>query len=471
MAFSKYVSSFAKTAGIAAQPVTGVGFQPKLVIFWGSDQTATGFTDAANPHVACGSFFWGWDDGTHHVCSGVVYQDASAGPQPNIVSMTSDLSSIVRAQAAAFNVSQSEGKIATMDADGFTITWTYQDGFSTGAGYIVNYMALGGSSLSWHFGEFDRAGAVGSVAYTGTGFKPTALLYTCLVAAGATTYGTNQEGRPMMGWATTPVGGNGALTECAPYPEYPMQAAHAQSTTRCIYKFEPSSVSTIGDSASLSSMDADGFHLCWAAKGTGIARYAYLAIGGIGAQAGTINQAFGTGIQTTTGVVGSTPEALFLMSAGSAASSGANPNVAISFGGTDGTRQASSWVGVTDGSAPTVAARYHSTTDLLTLATPAATGSASVVDGRVVISSFGANQFALNWSITDTVARQILYLALGGAVVVPASDTCPPAAPVPPAPPVITTGNPPPETPSLTSGGGKWRLHRFDIKPRAEDTA
>jgi hypothetical protein len=100
------------------QPVTGVGFKPAAVIFFAGVQAGTGDSK-------------GIDDGTTSGYAADDYADVAGGQAVGTgVSIV-----IVPAAGKAYS-----GKIASIDADGFTIAWTRT---STPTGTInVTYLAI-----------------------------------------------------------------------------------------------------------------------------------------------------------------------------------------------------------------------------------------------------------------------------------------------------------------------------------------
>ena len=78
MAYSSYVGSFnidtTKTVG-QTQAITGLGFQPKVVLFWWSGSTATGDAVAGgNINIGFGAMI----DATHRFCVVGASDDATA---------------------------------------------------------------------------------------------------------------------------------------------------------------------------------------------------------------------------------------------------------------------------------------------------------------------------------------------------------------------------------------------------------
>jgi len=114
------VGSFTRdmTASSGSVSYTGVGFQPKCVVFVSAIDTT--------------SMSVGFDDGTSHYCvRGVSYGGTVLFNR--VGSNSIDI-------ATSF-VDQQQGKGTSLDSDGFTITWT-KGGSPTGTGYVY-YLAFG----------------------------------------------------------------------------------------------------------------------------------------------------------------------------------------------------------------------------------------------------------------------------------------------------------------------------------------
>jgi hypothetical protein len=109
--------NFTRDTSLASgtQAITGVGFQPKVIIFFGGE----GSTDEMS---------WGWSDGTSHTA----WASDGANYGPRTGAAIADLQNS--------SIDMYEGSVQSMDADGFTISWT-KTGSPTGT-ININYLAL-----------------------------------------------------------------------------------------------------------------------------------------------------------------------------------------------------------------------------------------------------------------------------------------------------------------------------------------
>jgi hypothetical protein len=133
------IGSFAKTINTSVpvtQSVTGLGFKPNLVIL-SSDH------DSVTPDVT--SFFrqsFGASDGTTE--GSTLFSDAS-GNKPSLVQSLDKTSKVIcRNTQDNAGVLLSEADLTSMDAGGFTLTWTTNDNEAP----FIEYVALGGLSMT-----------------------------------------------------------------------------------------------------------------------------------------------------------------------------------------------------------------------------------------------------------------------------------------------------------------------------------
>lgn len=170
MSYAAKVGSFnidtSKTAG-QSQAVSGVGFQPTIVLFFWGGSTATG--DSA----AGGTLQFGFGAGissSERVCFDLYSQD---GQDTTVCYRTRRDDACIYAVTAA-QLIEGAADLASMDADGFTLT--IDDQFANA--YRVSYLALGGTDLTnVKAGIHTGPTGTGSYAQTGLGFKPDALIY------------------------------------------------------------------------------------------------------------------------------------------------------------------------------------------------------------------------------------------------------------------------------------------------------
>jgi len=155
-----YRGVFAANTSTGNQSVTGLGFQPKVVLFWATRNTAHGFLAATIQQmfgVAVSSTQrWVYVGASDNAAASSNAGRASFNTQ--CIRILSDGTPTL--DAVADFVSQ--------DSDGFTINWS--DAPSTAI--LVHYLALGGASLNVFAGSSATPSANGNASYTGVGFQP-----------------------------------------------------------------------------------------------------------------------------------------------------------------------------------------------------------------------------------------------------------------------------------------------------------
>lgn len=186
--------SFTTNSGTPSfnQAVTGVGFQPKAVIFLWTDQTAAGA--AANQVIGAG---FAAETASTGGVSASVANDDNVSTTNNARIYTS--SQCIRQTDSSASADLFNGFLASLDSDGFTITWQVVD---PGAGRIIHYIAVGGTDITNAKAmALTLNASTGNQSYTGVGFQPDFGLY---VMANTTTSGTNTTNATFgIGWAVS----------------------------------------------------------------------------------------------------------------------------------------------------------------------------------------------------------------------------------------------------------------------------
>jgi len=147
-------------------PVTGVGFQPKAVLFWLSGRTtSTDSASTANHQRGFGAAVSATD--RHAVCS----QSAD-----NVADASADARQATEEAICALTTTGTLDGLAdfsSMDTDGFTLI--IDNGFA--ADLRIHYLALGGSMLTdATTGIFAEPAATGNQDITTVGFQPDAVI-------------------------------------------------------------------------------------------------------------------------------------------------------------------------------------------------------------------------------------------------------------------------------------------------------
>lgn len=395
MALSRFVGSFTTETGLGNKAYTGLGFQPKAVLFFvngrasdGTDNNGTGGPTSHNYGFAI--------DSTHRFAVGT-----GADDNGTVANTNHDNTKCVCVQNWANNNSRIVADLVSMDADGFTLNYTTVNASAV----VVNFIALAGADFSNAFiKEFQGATSTGNQALTGVGFKPDAIqlfsVYDATAAphVGSSFYGLNvgfgvsSSSRGAMSFKTD----NATKDTCRQSASKVLTVASGTASTAALRE------------ADLVSLDADGFTLNWTTVSAVADRIYAICFQGPQFKVGSFNQKTTTGSQATTGA-GFQPATLMLGSWHFATSANTNTTQAHqSFGaGVD-----SSHRGTINWSIGTACLERLSRTNILTIENNAASPS---VQAEADLTSLDSDGFTLNWGTADATAREILYFAIGAA--------------------------------------------------------
>lgn len=397
MAVQAKVGTFVRptTAAPFSQSITGVGFQPKAIIFLYMPWNVNGFRS---------TLFYSMG-----FCSGATSgaQRAHAFAAADNVSTTTTKSAYHDAVILVVDPLGgilAEADLASFDADGFTVTWVTSD---QNPDRLIIYLALGGADLQAKVGDFRAASVAGNQDVTGVGFQPDAVMLMCgldTVVAQAN-IGRFRLGAatPSNQWAIALSARNGQTTSAN------VDAVRAQRTDRVLIGIAPDG-SALEAEAEFVQMLADGFRVNWitpppAEPNRPLVAYLALKVGQYAVGAST--KPTGSPPVDQDVAVGFPPIAVFSASWGLPASTAIQGDCEYSVGVFDGSAQGSNWVEAQDAVLPTESNGYRTTTKAMTLATGPSTVDAEA--GGSMLSS----GFRFSWTTNNATAAQLLYLAVG----------------------------------------------------------
>lgn len=166
--YKSHVGSFnidtTKTAG-QTQAITGLGFKPKIVLFWWGGGHSTG------EEVAGGDICWGF--GAAKTSSNRF--NCTAWSRDNLDTSDTGYGEYVQYVISIYKDGAVDGHFdfSSMDVDGFTLV--VDDQFTVD--YRINYLALGGDDLiDVYIGNYVMPAAEGNFDITDIGFQPDCLL-------------------------------------------------------------------------------------------------------------------------------------------------------------------------------------------------------------------------------------------------------------------------------------------------------
>lgn len=262
------------TAGTTGnQAITGVGFQPDVVILF----SCGGTTSNVNRDGAVYGLGFATSS-TNQVCTATVSKDAVATKSTKRYQRGDNTACFALIDNVTTTSKALEGSFVSMDSDGFTINWTTVA--AAGASKIISYIAINGGSYKCGAITAPVSGtAPVSQATTGVGFQPTGLIMASACGTASSSIGANNKMCFGSGSSSTTRGCAFSGDNDATANDITMAVNKNAKiiTNYTIVGAEGSS--TINAEADLTSLDADGFTLSWTTRDTNAYESIYLAAG------------------------------------------------------------------------------------------------------------------------------------------------------------------------------------------------
>lgn len=391
-------------------PVTvTVGFEPKLVLVWGSLQSGYGGFSADN-YFVCGCAKGTPTNEANQFTEGFAASwngSAFFGPMARRGLRGGEIISDI-------NVGGITGNLASIDqltSTGFRINFS----IGNGSGSRYQWIAIGGDDVDVAIGSLSTPAVTGPQSVTGLGLTPSFYL----TIGGSTGQSANgiyysmgicdgtRQG--VSGWHQF----GGSIGNAGT----PNDVTNYQRTTKVAAVLNDLTGAVLGEAAHV-SMDSDGFTINWTTAPAVSETIKYIAVSGLTAHVGALTQPSAAGNQTISGL-DVTPSAVLFLSAGMPASTSVQNDLRFTIGVGKPATNLAVFNGDNDG----IAAignrrnvRYASNTSCLVHAQPTSTTGGSVQAEAAVTDlgeTAGAGYFTLTWASADATARQTLYLALG----------------------------------------------------------
>ena len=401
MALDSFVGAFNITTQAATNTVavTGVGFVPKLLIFFWSGQTSatdavTGQNAKAGIGFCCGT--------TDRRSAAVSFQDANG--QADGDRTTEPAAAICAVDVLGASIGLAD--LSSFDADGFTMVIDEQ--FVNNQ--RIGFWALGGSTLTnCATGDFLRPTSTGNNAQTGVGFEPDLMMFFGIGANAQDALGTH---------AILTLGvydGTNEWTQC-------VGMKNNQSTTICgtyFYTGECFGTLDITPNAVIAratgvSLDADGFTLNWLEAASPAKYVHYLAIKGPSVAVGSVTTLTSVADLAAESGFGFQPDGALFVSAGQAeatqdtATANDAQTIIGAFSATDERVAVAGFSEHNVGTSRTTDAIEH---DEIYVRINRSDG----VDALMDIKTIGSDGFTLTMDNADSAAHAVGYLALGVA--------------------------------------------------------
>jgi hypothetical protein len=393
MAISAFVGSFTVPASTGNQSTTGVGFQPKVVFFWGNGYTADGDTAGPTSRVLA-SPYWGFGLSSS---SRVAMTEGDDGVTAN--NTATDATKCLKRISGSTTIFAAD--LVSLDADGFTVNFTT----ANASAFVINYLALGGADLSSVFlKSFTSASATGNQATTGVGFQPD-VIWLMGADNSASNNSTNIGfGKSSSARATSSQAANATTGGCV------------QKTTKVYTNLDGSN--SIRCEADLVTLDSDGFTLNWTTANANTHTIYALCLKGPSLAVGSFTQKTSTGSQSTTGV-GFLPKAMTVVSAGLTAGAAIAGHQDVMTAAASSTTQRA----VVEYEAGNKSVSLLNRALIYRIDSDTGSEPGGTVLGSADLTSFDADGFTLNYGTSDATAREVIYLALGDAASSPTAAT------------------------------------------------
>jgi len=388
--------TFTKATVTGSQVITGVGFQPKAVIFWWTRQTSYG--ESAGIRVGYG---FATNDGGN--CGVAFASDDGAGTSNTGRRRSATYSIIILSNGDPTRSAQAS--VTSFDTDGFTLNWQTNEARAD----IIQYIALGGVDLTnAKASSFTLTTATGTQDVTGVGFQPdfAMFLWTFTEATGTNT----QHAEVGLGFAVSSTK-RGAVVADSEDGRSTMDTWQQQRTDSCILLLDPTSGAqdAIVD---FSQFQTDGFRLSKTDPPAAATPIFYLALKGGYYDVGSFNSATTTGNQDVTSV-GFQPRLVMLATQGRSASTAIGGTAELAFGAaTSSTERGATWFEDPTGLADSDNERETLNTKIIQWRDRTGANTFTL-RGSADFVSFLSNGFRVSWSNVETSGRQIIYVAFG----------------------------------------------------------
>jgi hypothetical protein len=381
-----------------SQVITGIGFQPKAVIFWWTRQTSYG------PVRICVGYGYATHDGGTYQNYGVAFaSDDGANPSNTGRRRSATYSIIILSDGTPTMAAQAA--VISFDSDGFTLSWQTNEARAD----IIDYIALGGVSLTnAKAGSFSLTATSGTQDVTGVGFQPVFAMFLWTFTEATDTNTPHAE--IGLGFATSSTK-RGALAADSEDGRSTTDTWQQQRTDSCILLLDPASGAQDAV-VDFNQFLSDGFRLSKSDAPAASTPIFYLALKGGYYGVGSFNSPTSTGNQDITSV-GFQPKLVMLATQGRSASTAIGGTAELAFGAaTSSTERGATWFEDTTGLTGSDNERETLSTKIIQWRDRTGAGMFTL-RGSADFVSFLSNGFRVSWSNVETSGRQIIYVAFG----------------------------------------------------------
>lgn len=327
MSLNSKVGSFTVPSSTGNRAITGIGFQPTAIIFWGVPLTAAGIAAEA-------CFFIGFTDGTPS--SNVLTIFSANNNSGSSSGRTIDTTGLNLCIWANNGSTLYRAKIVSLDADGFTLNFTTANAIA----YQINYLALTGTTGA-KAGSFSLPTSGVTKAVTGVGFKPNLVL---MFSSGlGISFSSALLSLGFM--ASSSVQGAVSLKDQS--SQSPTVSKSYLTFQKCLVNLS-TTLNAVRDVLSFNAFGTDGFTVNLDTISNSGATVYYLALKGVTTEALSFTQPSFSEAQTLTGL-GGTPNCALMFSHGSSILDTLVNNARMSFGCGNASAYLVTWLGIRNG--------------------------------------------------------------------------------------------------------------------------
>lgn len=390
MAVQTKVGSFSASTSTGNQSITGVGFQPKAIIFYGNSR-ANDTTVSPGLFSAIGVAV----SSTQRWALNITGEDNLANS--NTKRRSENDACYVLMDPVTGSVLR-EADFVSMDADGFTVNWVDTDATA----HMINYFAIGGDITQAAAGKFQLNTATGNQSISGIGFQPDVVL---LGSVCGTTEGANDNALMSIGLCKSS-GSQWVLAATSDDNSAAGRAWSSMRTDRCFTTIQIDG--TLAEDAEFVSQDLDGFTIN--ITDAGLARWTYyLALKGGQHSVGSFISPSGNGGQTYSGI-GHVPKGLMVAS-GIDTTTGIVNSIGQAIGFTSGVGAESEILTVDVFDADPMNNFHELQRDQLIKWRD----TTETIIAEATLSGFASDQFSLSWTGVTVGSIRVLYWSLGDA--------------------------------------------------------
>lgn len=394
MAILKKQGTFQTPASNGTLAITGVGFEPKLVIFHLNHAGDTGLDARVMLGAATSTGQW--------VEAGYSGDGDTPSDDRRYVRLTECIGTL---QSSSIT---SRASLTSMDSDGFTLNFV-----SAGSVENITYQAFGGADLDVAVGNVTMPNTTSNFSVSGLSFEPKAIqIATCYLPSGL---GQSANFFYNIGAATAT--DQFSVYAGADHNQDPSDTFRYHSDTSMLKRVQ-SGGGTPDVVMSFVSLDTTGFTLNSSVPVGTSQPLPYIAWGGnIDVDITQVTAKNANGLQEVRGL-GFEPDftyAYTIQAGGSVDNATAIGNAAFSLGYSDGTDEFVSAVRTLDNKSPSEA--FHDALDAFMY-----TGVNQSTPWNTATYTPDADGFDLNWTDTDGLTREIFtisFVGLGGGAIQP----------------------------------------------------